>query len=84
MKTGYPLTTSVESISVSGKPVFAVDGGALLVCLDRGLTLELIRALAARKPSRVVCLDAGFADNDQLKTNAVQTFKTNGVVFKTV
>jgi len=84
MKSGYPLTTSVESITVEGKRVFAVGGGALLVCLDRDLTLELIRALAARKPSRVVCLDAGFADNDQLKTNAVQTFKTNGVVFKTV
>jgi len=84
MKSGYPLTTPVESISVEGRPVFAVGGGALLVCLDRGLTLELIRALAARKPSRVVCLDAGFADNDQLKTNAVQTFKTSGVVFKTV
>ncbi len=84
MKSGYPLTTSVESISVEGKQVFAAGGGALLVCLDRGLTLDLIRALAARKPSRVVCLDAGFGDNDQLKTNAVQTFKTNGVVFKTV
>lgn len=84
MKSGYPLTTSVESITVEGKRVFAVGGGALLVCLDRDLTLQLMRALAARKPSRVVCLDAGFADNDQLKANAVQTFKTGGVVFKTV
>jgi len=40
------------------------------------LTIELIRALAGWKPERVVCLDAGFAGNDQLKANAVQIFKT--------
>ena len=32
-----------------------------------------------RKPERVVCLDEGFAGNDQLKANAVQTFRTKGV-----
>ncbi len=34
---------------------------------------------------RVVCLDEGFARNDQLKANAVQIFRTKGVTsFKTV
>jgi len=55
------------------------------VCLDRALTLEVIRAMAARQPARVVCLDVGFAGNDQLEANAVQTFKTKGVAkFQTV
>jgi hypothetical protein len=27
-------------------------------------------------PERAVCLDEGFAENDQLKANAVQTFRT--------
>jgi adenine-specific DNA-methyltransferase len=35
----------------------------------------LIKAMAERKPERVVYLDAGFAGNDQLKANAVQTMK---------
>ena len=36
-------------------------------------------------PERVVCLDAGFEGNDQLKANAVQIFKAKGVKsFKTV
>lgn len=49
------------------------------------MTLDLIRAIAERKPERVVCLDEGFAGNDQLKANAVQTFKTKGVTsFRTV
>ncbi len=47
--------------------------------------MEVIRAIAAKKPERVVCLDEGFAGNDQLKANAVQIFKTQGVTsFKTV
>jgi adenine-specific DNA-methyltransferase len=31
-----------------------------------------------------VCLDEGFAGNDQLKANAAQIFKTKGIVFRTV
>jgi len=30
-----------------------------------------MKAMAERTPERVVCLDQGFAGNDQLKTNAV-------------
>lgn len=85
LKSGYPLTESVEKIDIADKAVYSVAGGNLFVCLERELTLELIRAMADRKPVRVVCLDEGFAGNDQLKVNAVQIFKTKGVTsFKTV
>jgi adenine-specific DNA-methyltransferase len=76
MKSGYPLTARIETLTVAEKKVFSVAEGALLVCLEKDLTIEVIRALAERKPERVVCLDAGFAGNDQLKANAVQIFKT--------
>ncbi|HEU0073454.1 MAG TPA: site-specific DNA-methyltransferase, partial [Dehalococcoidia bacterium] len=95
LKSGFPLTTAVETLTLPltpalsqgerGKIVYSVAGGALFVCLERELTLELIRAMAEKKPERVVCLDEGFAGNDQLKANAVQIFKTKGVTsFKTV
>lgn len=85
LKSGFPLTTPVEKKTVEGKTIYSVASGALVICLDRALTLELIRAIADTKPERVVCLDEGFAGNDQLKTNAVQTFKTKGITsFKTV
>ncbi|MGV8040224.1 MAG: site-specific DNA-methyltransferase [Thermoanaerobaculaceae bacterium] len=85
LKSGFPLTTPVETLTLAGKTVHSVQGGALLVCLDRELTLDLVRAMAEAGPERVVCLDQGFAGNDQLKTNAVQIFKTKGVTsFKTV
>ncbi len=85
LKSGFPLTTPVETLTLADKTVYSVANGALCICLERALTLELIRALAAQKPERVVCLDTGFAGNDQLKANAVQIFKTQGVTsFKTV
>lgn len=85
LKSGFSLTTPVENLTLAGKAVHSVASGALLICLEPGLTLELIRAMAERKPERVVCLDSGFAGNDQLKANAVQIFKTKGVPsFKTV
>jgi adenine-specific DNA-methyltransferase len=85
IKSGYPLTAPVEVLQLAGKHVHSVSGGLFFVCLERELTLELIRAMAEKKPERVVCLDEGFAGNDQLKANAVQIFKTKGVTsFKTV
>jgi adenine-specific DNA-methyltransferase len=50
----------------------------------------LIDALADANPLQVICLDGGFKGNDQLKANAVQTFKARAqaeeseIVFKTV
>jgi len=85
LKSGFPLTTPVEKVSLADKSIFSVAGGALFICLERALTLELIRVMAEKQPERVVCLDEGFAGNDQLKANAVQIFKTKGVAsFKTV
>jgi len=92
LKSGFPLTTPVESVVLAGKTVHSVAGGQLLICLERKLTLELIRAIAERKPERVVCLDEGFAGNDQLKTNAAHIFeptdrreaKTDARRFRTV
>ena len=85
LKSGFPLATKVESLTLAGKTVYSIAEGAMLICIERNLTQELIKAIADKKPMRVVCLDEGFTGNDQLKTNAVQTMKTKGVVsFRTV
>jgi adenine-specific DNA-methyltransferase len=85
LKSGFPLSTPVESLTVEGKTVYGIADGAMLICLERDLSHEVIKAMADRKPERVVCLDEGFAGNDQLKTNAVQTMKAKGVTsFRTV
>jgi adenine-specific DNA-methyltransferase len=85
LKSGFSLTTPVDAVPMAGKTVYAVADGALFICLERELTLEVIRTMADSRPERVVCLDEGFAGNDQLKANAVQIFKTKGATsFKTV
>jgi len=79
------LATPIERVLLEGKTVFSIAGGVLLVCLEKQLTHAVIKAMAARQPARVICLDEGFQDNDQLKTNAVQLMRSKGVVtFRTV
>jgi adenine-specific DNA-methyltransferase len=84
LKSAFPLTTPVTEIELAAKSIYSVADGGMLICLEKELTLELIRAMAEMKPQRVVCLDLGFAGDDPLKTNAVQIFKNKEIVFKTV
>lgn len=79
LKSGYPLSTPFQKVETLGSVVFSIDSGEFLICLERKIALELVRAIAAMKPKRVVLLDDGFAGSDQLKANAVQTFRTQGV-----
>ena len=97
LKSGFALTAPIETMQLAGKQVFSVnaDNGsnhsnALLICLEKQLTQKLMDAIADKNPAQVICLDAGFQSNDQLKTNAVQTFKSrtqreeSEIVFRTV
>ena len=80
LKDGFDLTTKIDRIDIPGGTVHSIADGALLICLERALNRAMIDALAdlaeANDAARVVCLDAGFDGNDELKTNAVQTFKS--------
>ena len=91
LKSGFPLCTQVERMEFSresakdAKFYYSVEEGAMLICLEKDLTAQMVKELADKKPSRVICLDAGFQGSDQLKTNAVQTMKARGVLkFQTV
>ena len=85
LKSGFPLTTPMETFGIDGKAIHSVANGAMLICLDKQLTHEVIKGIADLKPERVVCLDEGFAGNDQLKTNAVLIMKSKGVTkFQTI
>lgn len=92
LKAGFPLTTKVEKVEMAGKEVFSISDDALLICLQDEITTELIKAMAQADPLQVICLDSGFKNNDQLKANAVQTFKArnrgkdkeSAIVFRTV
>jgi adenine-specific DNA-methyltransferase len=84
LKSGFPLTTKIEKTVLAERDVFSIADGSMFICLEKDLTPEVIRAMAEKKPERVVCLDEGFKGNDQLKTNAVQIMKIRNITFRTV
>ena len=83
LKDGFALTIPIRRLEVAGKEVFSISDGALLICLETELTEELMDSLADMEPARFICLDAGFKGNDQLKANAVQTFKARARITET-
>lgn len=92
IKAGFMPTEKVQTITLSGSPVYSIAAGGLLICLADTVTKELINAVAEAEPMQFICLDKAFGGNDQLKANAVQTFnarnmgkeKHNQIIFRTV
>ena len=90
LKSGFGLDTKIENIKNLGEHVYGIANNELIICLEKEITKQMIDAIADYDPIQVICLDAGFNGNDQLKTNAVQTFKSKSrsteteIVFKTV
>ena len=87
LKSGFELTTPIEKLTLAGLSVFSIAEGQLLICLEKILTHDCLKAMAEFQPTRVICLDEAFKGEnaDALKTNAVQIMKSKGVVnFRTV
>lgn len=84
LKYGIELTVPVEVEIVNGKQVFVIGAGALIVCLEDGITSGVVEGIAKLKENldpettQVVFKDAGFADSN-VKTNAIQILKQAGV-----
>ena len=80
LKYGLDLTLPIEEKTLHGKKVFVIGYGALIVCLDDEVTLEVVEAIAKLKDeykseiTRVVFKDSSFADA-VVKTNALQVLK---------
>ena len=75
LKAGFMPIEKVETLILSGKSVYSIADGALLVYLEDQIDNGLIQAVADAEPAQFICLDKAFGGNDQLKANAVQTFK---------
>lgn len=78
LKYGVDLTEPVEVLTLAGKQVYSLAGNYLLVCLEKQITLATVEEIAKLKPTRVVCYDDGF-ENDEVKQNALETLKRAGV-----
>ena len=84
LKAGLSLTAEFDVIPTDYGTVYLVAGGLLCVCLEESVTQNLFRSLIKMTPERVICLDAAFGGNDELKTNTVLEMKSHGIEFRTV
>lgn len=82
LKIGIPLTTPIEEVNVNGKVIYNVGFGAVLLCLENEIELDIVHEIIKLKPedfeSKVIFKETGFL-NDSVKTNAIQTLKKNGI-----
>lgn len=84
LKYGLDLTVPIETRTIAGKKVYSIGMGALVVCLDNDVPMDVVNGIGALKEElkpeimRVVFKDSGFKD-DVVKTNALQTLKRFGI-----
>jgi adenine-specific DNA-methyltransferase len=71
---GLDLALPIAPEAIVGKTVFFVDGNALAACFDSGVTDELVKEIAKRKPLRAVFRDASYG-SDSVKINVDQIFR---------
>jgi len=84
LKYGLDLTLPIEEKVINGKAVYVIGFGALVVCLDNEITIDIVEEIAKLKEEyqseimRVVFKDSSFKDA-VVKTNAIQVLKQFGI-----
>ncbi|AZO94945.1 DNA methyltransferase [Halocella sp. SP3-1] len=84
LKYGLDLTIPIEETTLNNKKVYIVGYGALIICLDKKITLDIVEEIGNLKDKyqpeimRVIFKDNGFKD-DVIKTNAIQILKKYGI-----
>jgi adenine-specific DNA-methyltransferase len=71
---GLDLALPISEVMIEGKQVFFVDNNALAACFDAGITDEMVKAIAQRRPLRAVFRDSSYG-TDSVKINVEQIFK---------
>ena len=75
LELGVLLDSKIEVQQVAGKQIYNVANGFLIACFDKGVTDEVITAIAKQHPQYAVLRDSSYAD-DSTATNFEQLFKT--------
>ena len=85
LKMGVPLTYSVNPVEIDGKRAYSIgDDSLLLVCLQEGLTAEIIERMAEDYlPSKMILSEKCFAD-DTTMANAHYILKERDIELKLV
>lgn len=80
LKYGIDLNIPIEEHYILGKKVYDIGFGAIIVCLDDNISLDVVEGIGKLKEEldpdtcRVVFMDNGFS-SDSVKINAIQILK---------
>lgn len=84
LKLGIPLTESVTPLDFDGKTAYCVrDDCLVMVCLQDGITTEMVEQMAEYTPGRIVFGQNCFADVTAM-SNAKLSLRDRGVEMKFV
>lgn len=85
IKSGFDLNIKINKSYINNKSYYTIDDNILIISLEKELDIEFIKYLAKLNPLRIILLDEGFLKKDDLKTNAVQLFRSHKIEdFKTI
>jgi adenine-specific DNA-methyltransferase len=79
LKSGKELTVAIEEKEAGGEKFFRINDGSLVICLSDHINEELFAGILAEQPKKIILLDKGFRNNDQLKTNLLLHAEGAGV-----
>lgn len=83
LKMGYPLTAAVAAAPIDGLTVYKINDGEMLVCLQEGVTADLIERMAALSPQKIVLAGRSLADSSA-KANAFYLLENRGIELKVI
>ncbi len=83
LKMGYPLTADFSADKVDEVIVYRVLNGDMLICLQSGITAELIEKLAEQKPRKIVISENALID-DSAMSNAYYLLGNRSIELKVI
>ena len=84
LKIGVPLTYSVTPVDIGGKTAYSVrEDCLLLICLENGITAEMVEKMAEYAPAKIILAEHGLRD-DTAMSNAHYILRDRGIELKLV
>lgn len=83
LKMGIPLDVEVQYMEIGDKIAYIVGDFILMICLANNITAEDIENMAQYAPAKIICAEAGFADDSAL-SNAHYILKDRAIELKLV
>ena len=89
LKEGIELAAKIISKTIAGKKVYFVAEYNFYICLEK-INLEWMEEILKKEPAKIILLDSGFGEDDELKINCFQKIqileqqKGQSIILKTI